>query len=63
MGTAYQTMEIPILGANVTDKNIRINRFARLAMVNIFMSPAPLRRPSTAILKPIRQKKEPMKVR
>ena len=62
-GTAYQTMAMPNLGAQVTAIITRIPRFTRFATVNIFISPAPLSRPSTAILNPMKQKNQPINVR
>ena len=63
IGTAYQTIAMPKRGANRTATTTRMHRFTRFATVNIFMSPAPRSRPSTVILKPIRQKNQPINCR
>ena len=63
MGTAHHTIKMPNRGAIVTATITRILRFTRLATVNIFISPAPRSKPSTAILKPMKQKNHPIKVR
>ena len=62
-GTAYQTISTPQSGAQSHDSSTRMARLTRFAIVNIFTSPAPRRMPSTAILKPMKQKKKPMNCR
>ena len=65
IAAALEARSAWILEANARDMEAATlkNRLARLAMVNILMSPAPRRSPSTAILKPMRQKNHPMKTR
>ena len=63
IGTAIHTICKPKIGANAIATNTRINRFTKFATVNIFISPAPRKSPSTAILKPIKQKNHPIKQR
>ena len=62
-GTVTHTIWMPKTGARDMEAATLKNRLARLAMVNILMSPAPRSSPSTAILKPMRQKNHPMKTR
>ena len=52
-------LSIRVIMAMIT----RMLKFTRLAMVNNFISPAPRRTPSAAILKPIMKKKNPMNTR
>ena len=54
IGTAIHTICKPKIGAHTIATNTRIN---------IFISPAPRKSPSTAILKPIKQKNHPIKLR
>lgn len=63
IGTAIHTICKPKIGANAIATNTRINRFTKFATVNIFISPAPRKSPSTAILNPIKQKNHPIKLR